>query len=34
MIAQANVPDGFEDQARAGANNCPERAITLVDSPR
>ena len=25
------VPPGLEDQARRGASNCPERAITLVD---
>jgi ferredoxin len=30
-ITEADVAVGDEDAARAGANNCPERAITLVD---
>jgi ferredoxin len=25
-----DVPAGLEDQARSGAANCPERAITVV----
>jgi ferredoxin len=25
-----DVPAGLEDQARLGATNCPERAITVV----
>lgn len=30
-ITEADVAAGDEDAARVGANNCPERAITLVD---
>ena len=27
------VPEGLEEQARAGADACPEGAITLTDDP-
>ncbi len=30
-ITEADVAPGDEAAARNGANNCPERAITLVD---
>jgi ferredoxin len=29
-IREAEVPLGLEDQARAGAGACPERAITIL----
>jgi len=29
VILHEEVPSELEDQARAGARNCPERAITL-----
>jgi len=30
-ITEADVPAGLEDDARRGADSCPERAITIVD---
>lgn len=30
-ITEADVAPGDEDAARNGANNCPERAIAIVD---
>jgi ferredoxin len=30
-ITETDVAPGDEDAARVGANNCPERAITVVD---
>ena len=30
-IDEADVLPGHEEAARKGANNCPERAITVVD---
>jgi ferredoxin len=30
-IVEADVVPGEEDAARAGANNCPERAIAIVE---
>ncbi|MFZ1489585.1 MAG: ferredoxin [Ilumatobacteraceae bacterium] len=30
-ITEAEVPAGLEDDARRGAENCPERAIAIVD---
>jgi ferredoxin len=30
-ITEATVAPGLEDAARSGANNCPERAITVAD---
>jgi ferredoxin len=30
-ITETDVAAGDEDAARSGANNCPERAITIVD---
>jgi ferredoxin len=32
VIPQADVPAGREDAARAGAENCPEDAITVEES--
>jgi ferredoxin len=29
-VNELDVPGDLEDAARAGANNCPERAITLI----
>jgi ferredoxin len=29
-IVEADVASSDEDAARAGANNCPERAITII----
>ena len=31
-VTELDVPAHLEDAARAGANNCPERAITLIDN--
>ena len=31
VIDTLEVPAGLEDQARAGALNCPERAITVEE---
>lgn len=30
-MGEFEVPAGLEHQARTGANNCPERAITVVE---
>jgi ferredoxin len=30
-VDQLEVPAGLEDQARRGAQTCPERAIQIVD---
>jgi ferredoxin len=30
-LSEADVVPDNEEAARAGANNCPERAITIVD---
>ena len=30
-ISEAEVPPGLEDDALRGAENCPERAITIID---
>lgn len=30
-ITETDVAAGDEEAARAGANNCPERAISIVD---
>jgi ferredoxin len=30
-LTEANVVPGDEEAARIGANNCPERAISIVD---
>ena len=32
VVIQAEVPAGREDVARAGAENCPEDAITVEES--
>ena len=31
VLAAEDVPPGLEDQARRGAANCPEQAITVED---
>jgi ferredoxin len=31
VLLYEEVPGGLEDQARLGAQNCPERAITVED---
>jgi ferredoxin len=31
MRGETEIPVGLEDQARDGAEGCPERAITVVD---
>lgn len=31
VLVVAEVPPGLEEQARAGAAGCPERAITIDD---
>ena len=30
-VTELDVPPGEEDAARSGANNCPERAITVSE---
>lgn len=29
-VEEADVPSGLEDDARRGADNCPERAISVI----
>ncbi|HEY1740645.1 MAG TPA: ferredoxin [Acidimicrobiia bacterium] len=31
VVSRADVPPELEDQARAAAANCPERAVSLED---
>jgi ferredoxin len=31
LLHTAEVPSGLEDQARAGTEACPERALTLIE---
>jgi ferredoxin len=31
LIPREDVPPGLEEQARAGEQNCPERAITVEE---
>jgi ferredoxin len=31
LQGEVEVPAGLEDQARDGAEGCPERAITIID---
>ena len=31
VLLHEDVPEGLEDQARLGVQNCPERAITVED---
>jgi ferredoxin len=31
VLEHEEVPEGLEDQARLGVQNCPERAITVED---
>jgi ferredoxin len=30
-VSEADVPEGLESLARAGASNCPERVITIIE---
>lgn len=31
VIAEPEVPESLRDEARRAANNCPERAISIID---
>jgi ferredoxin len=32
VIAKPEVPEALREAARRGASNCPERAISIIDS--
>jgi len=32
VIAKPEVPEALREAAQRGANNCPERAISIIDS--